>query len=1041
MGSICTQKKKARMSQRSRFTPPSSPTATAASSGNRKTPLAQPPKRPNTLPASAAPTLASRYGHPAQPSFIEDPAFLRAESRKRRFDAPNLNSSDYYDDGNMEYLRQTLEQMNQQVDEMQGHVSQFADEKSQYFAEEEKNFDENGNRILQYDEFGNLIDQSVLGQQINPTSGSLIKIEIPLLQITQGWLWKKGRGVTPFSRQWKRRYFQIDLERIRPIYYFGSEQRAMVPLQHGEAQEDYRQRKASYWAYQREHPLGTFYLSNESEVARVAVNEHEPEHTNANIRNEWVFHLYVPGEGNYALCAENENDYVHWINTINYICQVMGKNREIVRNRGKNGTVTGSTNDQNGIMYSQEQIDHRRDFALTAVHAYGKGLFEAAAGYPAEFFIQGTDPGIAVSLEQITAVMESRELHYDLTVVPFGGEHGLFQVTYTPTRPGKYELSVLLDKFDIQNSPFHPTVRPAPVSAPHCIAEGTALYCGIAGGVVNRIVIKCRNLFGEELRNVRGVEFQLRSSNQGVIHFCDVNGTLLAHPKAFENEDGTYAAYYLVNENAQVVERLKSGEAVEAMIHIELDDGLVLTRYEGEQRETRPIKGSPFALVLAESATGQALATAAKHASMILNGQQMDELLSFAEDPSFLRMAGDVASTLPSQIAPSFIEEAEKQQQQQQQQQQPAPVVQSSQRSQQQQQQQQQRLAKEAVERGRAGSQQSTNNWDEYPPTRRQYDDDYQRQVEEEDRYVRQQYSYDDGYRRSRQPEEGIYQRPYSYNDQDSYATATSASGRTFRPSNNTSSFRGNNNNRPSFLEEELQRERKLQQQREQELVLEREQLLKMKRELQQGQNEMQEHLSRLNLSSNSSNYDGLPVPPAQYRKTAQAAAKATTNSKSPSNATALTLSDNASDSRELSRNPFDSEITAMFNSKARELKRIFRTYSAFQDGIPSPLKQVTLTGFLACWVDFEICPTFISKREVESVYKKRITNQGLNGMDFPLFVECLGLVAFAALDKQPLCGMYPTAAKKIGVLLHMWRFGDSIALDNIIKKHKYGRS
>lgn len=1037
----------------SRFTPPSSPAAAAAaSSGSKKAPLPQPLKRSNAQVQAPAPTpmLASRYGHPAQPSFVEDPSFLRAESRKRQFDKPELKPPDQYDDnGNMEYLRQTLDQMNQQVDEMQGHVTQFADEKSVYFAEQEKHFDEDGNRILQYDEFGNLLDESVLGQQANPAPGSLIKIEIPLLQITHGWLWKKGRGVTPYSRQWKRRFFQIDLERIRPIYFYASEQRPMVAMQQGEAQEDYRVRKAAYWAYQREHQSGTFFLSNEVEVARVRVNEDEPEHTNANIRNEWVFHLHVPGEGTYALCAENENDYVHWINTINYICQVMSKNRDIVRNRKQHGYVAPA-NDPNGSTYNQEQIAQRRDFALTAVHAYGKGLFEAAAGYPAEFFVQVTDPGIAVSLEQLAAVLESKELHHDLSVVPFGNEIGLFLVTYTPTRPGKYELSVLLDKFDIQNSPFHPTVRPAPVSAPHCVAEGTALYCGIAGGVVNRITIRCRNLFGEELRNVRGVEFQLQSFKQGVIHFCDANGTLLAQPKAFENEDGTYAAYYVVDENAQVVERLRSGEAVEARIHIELDDGLEPTKYEGEQRRTRPIKGSPFALVLAESATGQALATAARHASMILNGQQMEELLSFAEDPSFLRMTNEAAM---SQIAPSFIEEAEKQQQQQQQQQQPAPVPVPApvvqQRSQQQQ--QQQRLAKEAVERGRAGSQQSANNnWDDYPPparrqyeddypppARRQYDDDYQRPVEEEDRYARQQYSYDDGYRRGSSSNRQLDE------EQDS----SYVGGRTARPL--SSSFRGgghSSNNRPSFLEEELQRERKLQQQREQELAVERDQLLKMKRELQQGQNEMQEHLSRLNLSSNGSSYDGLPLPPAQYRKTAQAKAAAANPRPAPTT-TALALSDNASEgsrgdaaASSSRRNPFDSEITAMFNSKARELKRIFRTYSAFQDA-PSNSKQVTLPGFLACWVDFEICPTFISKKEVESVYRKRITSQQLSGMDFPLFVECLGLVAFAALDKQPLCGMYPTPAKKIGVLLHMWRFGDSVALDHIVKKHKYGRS
>lgn len=984
--------------------------------------------------------------HPSQ-RFTEDKAFLRAESRKRRFDVPGAVADEYDNTEQMLQLDETLREMNEQVSQMHVDLATFAEEKHAYFKEMEITFDSDGNRVPQYDRFGNLIDTELLGEPTEAAPGKMVKIEIPLLQITQGVVWRKGRGVLSVNRAWKRRFFQIDLEKIRPIYYFDTEQRAMIPMQQGESAEYFRQRKTTYWNKQRQMAKGTYFLGDEHELARVSVPENRVEHKNPNINDDYIFELYIPGEGVQTLCTETEQEFHQWIATIQYITDVMAKNRAIMRYRDRNGgrdptPAAGAV----GEYLTQEQVDEKRDFALNAVHAFGKGLFEANAGYPAEFFVQIVDPALTapITAEQITAVMESKDLHFDLTVQPFGHELGMFQVTYLPTRPGKYELSVLLDRFDIQNSPFHPTVRPAPVSAPHCVAEGTALYCGIAGGAVNRILIKCRNLFGEDLRNVRGVEFQVTASP--LVRFCDCEGNVFPPNQQVlqENGDGTYAVYYLVDD-AETMERLRRGESVECSISIELDDGLVPTRFEGELRQTRPIRGSPFGLVLAESATGQALATAAMHASRILTGNQMDELMSFAEeDQSFFRIA---AVPQRQQIAPSFIVEAEQQADEE----------------------EQQRLAKEAVERIRAAQQQQPQfDHDEqkqdlpHPSSSRrqsQDDDFYRSRRNQSDDYYRQNHNQADDYFRSRRSsdvpryEEDRRSRENSMREElrtDSYLPRDSNTSRrdsssAYRREQDPFRLAGGTARAPpaatSFQEEELLRERKLQQQREAELALEREQLLKMRRDLQTGQNEIQEHLSRLNLSSSlsSDNTSGLPppAPPAQYRKSAAPPPAAPRSSSYAATTTALTTQDN----NPTNSNPFDAEITAMFNAKARELKRIFRHYAAYQDTPTTRPTYCTLPGFLSCWIDYEICPTFISKKEVQAIYKKRIDDQGLHGMDFPIFVEALGLVAFAALEKPPLSQMYPTPAKQIGVLLGMWRFGDSTALDNIVKRQKYARN
>jgi len=146
----------------------------------------------------------------------------------------------------------------------------------------------------------------------------------------------------------------------------------------------------------------------------------------------------------------------------------------------------------------------------------GRGLFEAVAGQPVEFVIQAVDADSGAPAyrggQRFCAVLESRELHYDLDIID--NDDGTYTAKYIPTRVGTYELSVMLEDYDIQGSPFNPTVKPAPVSAPHCVADGAGLFCAIVG-VVNQFTVHPRNSFNQVVV-ARGVPF-IASANTPIV--------------------------------------------------------------------------------------------------------------------------------------------------------------------------------------------------------------------------------------------------------------------------------------------------------------------------------------------------------------------------------------------------------------------------------------------------------------------------------------------------------------------------------------------
>ena len=97
---------------------------------------------------------------------------------------------------------------------------------------------------------------------------------------------------------------------------------------------------------------------------------------------------------------------------------------------------------------------------------------------------------------------------------------------------------------------------------------------------------------------------------------------------------------------------------------------------------------------------------------------------------------------------------------------------------------------------------------------------------------------------------------------------------------------------------------------------------------------------------------------------------------------------------------------------------------------------MVRAAGFLHCASDFDITPTFASRKELRDAYERAA--RGANALDFTAFVEALAYVAIDALGKPMFAHLYTTPASRVSVLLVMWGVGDTSVLDAIIARDRY---
>jgi len=143
-----------------------------------------------------------------------------------------------------------------------------------------------------------------------------------------------------------------------------------------------------------------------------------------------------------------------------------------------------------------------------------------------------------------------------------------------------------------------------------------------------------------------------------------------------------------------------------------------------------------------------------------------------------------------------------------------------------------------------------------------------------------------------------------------------------------------------------------------------------------------------------------------------------------------------------------DPLILPLFEAHSSHLMLVFDSYSHGKSKAGAhPVKTLPLLGptgtkkgAVQMSVDYDIVPSFLTKREVKGCYNVVTMMQqssGPNGgLDFSGFIQLLGLLAVVSLSKPSFHHLYPSNNAKVGVLLEMWGFSDPIKLQMAQRGH-----
>lgn len=142
-----------------------------------------------------------------------------------------------------------------------------------------------------------------------------------------------------------------------------------------------------------------------------------------------------------------------------------------------------------------------------------------------------------------------------------------------------------------------------------------------------------------------------------------------------------------------------------------------------------------------------------------------------------------------------------------------------------------------------------------------------------------------------------------------------------------------------------------------------------------------------------------------------------------------------------------DGAVGSLLAKHAVQLRQVFDHYA---QGTGGGIKRKQLLfgsssdrrGALRLTLDFDICPSFLTKREVKQIFHAMTRLSGTwssgasHGFDWEWFQRFLCVLAIHALSKQPsFQHLYATHMAKVTVLLEMWGIGDAIKLQLI--KHQ----
>jgi hypothetical protein len=98
---------------------------------------------------------------------------------------------------------------------------------------------------------------------------------------------------------------------------------------------------------------------------------------------------------------------------------------------------------------------------------------------------------------------------------------------------------------------------------------------------------------------------------------------------------------------------------------------------------------------------------------------------------------------------------------------------------------------------------------------------------------------------------------------------------------------------------------------------------------------------------------------------------------------------------------------------------------------------------FVELYCDFDIAPTFLSRRELKAIFSAAAVSNSAKGaeggtaaaLSYAAFIEAAGRTALVALSKPAFQHLYPTAKDKVAVLLEMWGLADPHKLAEVQRR------
>jgi hypothetical protein len=175
----------------------------------------------------------------------------------------------------------------------------------------------------------------------------------------------------------------------------------------------------------------------------------------------------------------------------------------------------------------------------------------------------------------------------------------------------------------------------------------------------------------------------------------------------------------------------------------------------------------------------------------------------------------------------------------------------------------------------------------------------------------------------------------------------------------------------------------------------------------------------------------------------------------------------------------FEPEVMALFDRYRKPLVALYNHYAALSAAAaaaaaaaddhaaaaPPPATGLDCRRFVELFADFDIAPTFVTKRELKQIFAAASRAHGgamaaaspgapsspegtaatadaagaVAPLSYAAFVEALGRTALVALFKPAFQHLYPTARDKVSVLLEMWSVADPRKLQDIQRARAHG--